>query len=225
MAYSFAPQPPKQTLGNQQQDPNAQATPFTKPTGFGSFGGGLTGFGKPVGFGGPRTLGTAAMGTRTPPPPPPPPERGSESGPGILESWFNQRASGTDPAFEYGMKRGMEGLGNKYAAAGAFNSGAARQGESDLMANLISQRMGQLDALAGGASGEHQNRINSMFNQGLGLASGESGINSAYDLAAANAMSTNLNALLGMFMNKAGVDQKSNQQGLGNIIGFGSLFA
>src|SRR5262245_24710255 len=29
----------------------------------------------------------------------PPPAFGTESGPGILESWFNQRATGTDPAF------------------------------------------------------------------------------------------------------------------------------
>jgi len=36
----------------------------------------------------------------------PPPAYGSESGPGILEQWFKQRAMGADPAFEYGLTRG-----------------------------------------------------------------------------------------------------------------------
>jgi len=104
------------------------------------------------------------------------------------------------------------------------NSGAARQAESDLYANLLSQRMGQLDALAGGASGEHQGRLNAMFGQGLGLAGGQSGINSAYDLAAANAQSNALSAALRFGVNKAGVDSKSNQQGLNNIFSLYGLF-
>ena len=151
--------------------------------------------------------------------PPPPDPYGSQSGPGILEQWFNQRAAGTDPAFEYASKRGMQDLGTRSAAAGGFNSGAARQQESDFMANLVAQRMGQLDALAGGASGEHQNRLDSMFRSGLGLAGGQSGINSAYDLAAGNAMNQMNQAILSMFLNKAGVDQKSNQQGIQNLLG------
>ena len=91
------------------------------------------------------------------------------------------------------------------------------------MANMGAQRTGQLDALAGGASGEHQNRLNSMFNQGQALAGGQSGINSAYDLAAGKSMSDALSALLGFTTNKAGVDSKSNQQGLSNLISLGGL--
>lgn len=153
-------------------------------------------------------------------PPPPPDPLGSQSGPGILEQWFNQRANGIDKAYEYASQRGMDRLGTASAARGGFNSGAARQQESDFMANMGAQRTGQLDALAGGASGEHQNRLNSMFGQGLGLANGQSGINSAYDLTSAKAMSDALSALLGFTTNKAGVDSKSNQQGISNILGF-----
>jgi hypothetical protein len=144
---------------------------------------------------------------------------GTESGPGILENWFNQRATGTDPAFEYASRRGMEDLGNRYAAGGSYNSGAARQGESDFMANLIAQREGQLDTLAGGASGEHQGRLNAMFNQGLGLAGGEAGTMGAYDLGAANSMNTANNAVTQMYLNKAGVDSQANQGLIGNGLG------
>lgn len=196
----------------------------------------LTQFGQPTSPGAAPNTGTGGKGktlldqaqwllpnTRPAAPAQPQNPYGSQSGPGILEDWFNKRATGTDPAFEYGLKRGTEQLGNRFSAAGAFNSGAARQQESDLYANLISQREGQLDALAGGASGEHQNRLNSMFSQGLGLAGGESGINSAYDLAAAGAQKDALAAALGYGVNKAGVDSQSTQQGLGNITGILSM--
>lgn len=143
---------------------------------------------------------------------------GSASGPGILENWFNQRAAGTDPAFEYGMKRGNEALDNNFAAAGSFNSGAAAQGKSDLYANLVSQRMGQLDALAGGASAEHQGRLNAMFGQGLGLAQGQSGLASAYDLGAAGNMEAANQAQQQMQLNKAGVDQQAAQSHLNSLI-------
>lgn len=149
---------------------------------------------------------------------------GSQSGPGILESWFNQRAQGTDPAFEYGLMRGNRDLADRYSAAGSFNSGAARQAESDLYANLLSQRMGQLDSLAAGASGEHIGRLGLMFNQGLGLAGGQSGLSSAYDLGAAGNMDAANRAQQQMFLNKAGVDQLGNQQAIntfGAIYGFG----
>lgn len=139
---------------------------------------------------------------------------GSQSGPGILEQWFNQRATGSDPAFNYGVQRGMRDLGDRYAAAGAFNSGAARQGESDLYANLLSQRMGQLDSLAAGASGEHLGRLGLMFNQGLGLAGGQSGLASAYDLGAAGNMQAATQAQQQMALNKAGVDQLGNQSAI-----------
>lgn len=150
---------------------------------------------------------------------------GYASGPGILENWFNQRANGTDAAYQYALKRGGDEIDNRMAAGGSFNSGARGQQLSDYAANMGAQREGQLDTLAAGASGEHQGRLNSMFGQGLGLASGESGINSAYDLAAGGAMSNALSAALGFTLNKAGVDSKSNQQGLSNIVSLGSLFA
>ena len=150
---------------------------------------------------------------------------GTESGPGILENWFNQRAQGVDAASEYARKRGMDALGDRYGAAGLSNSGAARQGESDLLANIEAQRAGQLDALAGGASGEHQGRLNSMFSQGLGLAGGRSGINTAYDIKGADAWSNALAAALGFGANKAGVDEKSRQSGITNSLGIASLFA
>jgi hypothetical protein len=81
---------------------------------------------------------------------------GSQSGPGILESWFNQRANGTDPAYEYAMQRGGDAIDTRMAAGGSFNSGARGQQQSDFAANMAAQRMGQLDALAGGASGEQR---------------------------------------------------------------------
>jgi len=136
---------------------------------------------------------------------------GTESGPGILESWFNQRANGTDPAFEYASKRGMETLGNRYAAAGSFNSGARAQGDSDFMANLVAQRMGQLDSLAGGASGEHAGRLAQMFGAGNQIAGGQAGLSSAYDLGAAGNMQAANQAQQQMALNKAGVDAKANQ--------------
>lgn len=150
---------------------------------------------------------------------PPPSPTGSESGPGILESWFNQRAAGIDAASQYATRRGLDALNDRYAAAGMANSGAARQGDSDLLANIEAQRAGQLDALAAGASGEHQRKLDSMFGQGLGLAGGQSGINSAYDLKAAGVQSDALSAALNYFLNKAGVDDKSRQTGLNNILG------
>lgn len=159
------------------------------------------------------------------PPPPAAPPPGTQAGPGILESWFNQRAQGIDAASRYATKRGLDSLNDRYAAAGMANSGAARQGDADLLANIEAQRAGQLDALAGGASGEHQRRLDSMFGQGLGLAGGQSGINSAYDLSAGQAMSDAIKAALGYFLNKAGVDDKSRQGGINNLLGLGALFA
>ncbi len=147
---------------------------------------------------------------------------GSQSGPGILEDWFNQRASGTDPGYEYAMERGGDAIDNRMAAGGTFNSGARGQQLSDYAANMGAQREGQLDTLAAGASGEHQNRLNSMFNQGNALAGGESGINSAYDLAAGKVQSDALSALLGYQTDKAGVDSQANQGLVNNAFGLAS---
>ncbi len=80
------------------------------------------------------------------------------------------------------------------------------------------QREGQLDALASGASGEHLRRNEDLFGQGNAIAAGRSGINSAYDLANAKSQSDILSAILGFTTGKAGVDDKSRQQGYSNII-------
>lgn len=143
---------------------------------------------------------------------------GSESGPGILESWFNQRAAGTDPAYEYAMRRGGDSIDNRMAAGGSFNSGARGQQLSDFAANMGAQRMGQLDSLAGGASGEHMGRLGMMFQQGLGLAGGQAGLASAYDLGAAGNMDAANRAQQQMFLNKAGVDSQFNQGRANNLI-------
>lgn len=142
---------------------------------------------------------------------------GTESGPGILEQWFNQRANGTDPAYEYGMGRGMDAIDRRMAAGGSFNSGARGEQLSDFAANMGALRMGQLDSLAGGASGEHQGRINSMFAQGMGLAGGQAGLAGQYDIGAGNAMSAANQAILMMMLNKAGVDSQATQGFINNL--------
>lgn len=146
---------------------------------------------------------------------------GSQSGPGILEQWFNERANGTDPGYEYAMGRGMDAIDNRMAAGGSYNSGARGQQLSDFASNMGAQREGQLDALAGGASGEHQGRINSLFSQMLGLAGGQAGTMGQYDLASANSNNALMNAIVQMMGAKAGVDSKANQ-GLINT-GLGAL--
>lgn len=151
------------------------------------------------------------------------PAMGTESGPGILENWFNRRASGTDPAYEYTMGRGMDAIDNRMAAGGSFNSGARGQQLSDFGANMGAQRMSSLDSLAGGASGEHQGRLNSMFQQMLGLSSGQAGLAGAYDISAANNMSASDQAILQMMLNKAGVDSKADQGFLNNLFSAVSL--
>jgi hypothetical protein len=143
---------------------------------------------------------------------------GSQSGPGILENWFNQRATGTDAASTYATKRGLDSLGDRFSAAGGYNSGAARQADADLIANIEAQRAGQLDSLAGGASAEHQGRLDSMFRTGAQVAGGQAGIGSAYDLGAAGNMSAANNAINQMNLNKAGVDSQANQALFNNLL-------
>lgn len=145
------------------------------------------------------------------------PPTGTESGPGILESWFQKRASGTDPAYEYSLGRGMDAIDSRMAAGGSFNSGARGQQLSDFGANMGAQREARLDSLAGGASGEHQGRLNSMFQQMLGISGGMSGLAGAYDTTAANGMSAADNAILQMMLNKAGVEGKADQALLNNL--------
>jgi hypothetical protein len=111
----------------------------------------------------------------------------------------------------------MDALGTRSAAAGNFNSGAARQQEGDYMANLTAQSQAQLDALAAGASGSRQAKLNSMFTQGIGLAGGQSGLASAYDLGAAGNMDAATRAQMGLGLNKAGVDAAGNQSAMNFI--------
>jgi len=150
---------------------------------------------------------------------------GSESGPGILEDRYNKRANGTDPAFEYASKRGMDQLFDRYSAMGLGNSGAARQGESDFMANLVAQSQAQIDALAGGASGEHQRKIDSMFDNLFKEGSGRAGTSGIYDTGASDAWGKSLEAMILMALNKAGVDSQSNREGIQNLAGLSALFA
>lgn len=148
---------------------------------------------------------------------------GSQSGPGILENWFNQRATGIDAASQYAQKRGLDALGDRFSASGGYNSGAARQADADLIANVEAQRAAQLDSLAGGASGERQGRLNAMFNQGIGLAGGQAGTMGQYDTASAGANNSLMQALISIMANKAGVDAKANQGFFSNLIGGASL--
>lgn len=150
---------------------------------------------------------------------------GTESGPGILEQWFNQRASGTDPGYDYAVSRGLKDLNTASAARGNFNSGAAAQQSGDYLANMGAQREAQLDSLAGGASGEHQGRLNSMFGQGQALASGQAGLAGQYDLGAAGAWSNADVAQLQMMLQKAGVDSQAQQGLINNILGGAKAYA
>jgi len=145
------------------------------------------------------------------------PASGTESGPGILESWFNQRANGIDAASQYAMKRGADDIDRRMAAGGSYNSGARGQQLSDFAANVEAQRESQLDSLAAGASGEHQGRLNSMFAQGLGLAGGQSGVAGQYDIGAANALSAADQQQLQLLLAKAGVDSQANQGFINNL--------
>lgn len=149
------------------------------------------------------------------------PQFGTESGPGILEDRYNKRASGTDPAFEYLSKRGMGDINTQFAAGGSFNSGARGQQISDFLANLVSQREGQLDSLAGGASGEHQGRLNSMFSQGLGLAGGQANTVAPYASGAAGAMGDAASRDLMLLLNKAGVDANTRTGMLNFLMNLG----
>lgn len=144
---------------------------------------------------------------------------GSQSGNTYVEDRYLNRLYGQDPAFNYAMKRGTEEIGNRASAAGNFNSGAARQQESDFYANILAQSQGQLDALAGGASAARQGKLNAMFGQGMGLAGGQAGLSSAYDLGAAGNMQAANEAQRQMFLNKAGVDTQSAQGGFNNLLG------
>lgn len=136
---------------------------------------------------------------------------GSQSGPGILDQWFNQRASGTDPGWEYATGRATDAINNQYAARGGYNSSGATQSIGDMFANATAQRESQLDSLATGASNEHQNSLNSMFTQGLGIANGVSGAGEQYGLASGTEQQQNTQNQIYLSLTKAGVDAKTAQ--------------
>lgn len=163
--------------------------------------------------------GSAAMLAKAPP------TYGTQSGPGVLDQWFNERASGTDPAYEYETKRGLTSLDNAAAARGGYNGGASMQQDSDYLANMGAQREGQLDSLATGASGENQANLNSMLGLGMGLAGGEGSMGTAYDVGGANAMSAANTTGLGLGAQGVGLQYGANQNLINNGAGLASLLA
>lgn len=153
------------------------------------------------------------------------PDYGTNSGPGIMQQWFNERATGTDPGWEYATKRGLTALDNEAAARGGYNSGAAEQGDRDFMANALSQREGQLDTLAGGASNEYDRNLATMLGMGMGLAGGQAGLGGTYDVAGANAMSGANNAGLQYGAQSAMIPYMANQNFMNQAFGLGGAWA
>jgi hypothetical protein len=147
------------------------------------------------------------------------PTSGTQSGPGVLDQWFNERASGTDPGYDYASQRGLTALGNQQAARGGYDSGAGLQQDSDFMANMGAQRESQLDSLATGASNENQNSLNSMFNQGDTLAAQQAGLGATYDTTGANAMSSANNTGLQYGAQAAMLPYLANQNLTNQVVG------
>lgn len=150
---------------------------------------------------------------------------GTESGPGILGQWFNQRATGTDPGWEYATGRATDSINKQYTARGGYNSSGATGALSDMYANATSQREGQLDSLAGGASMEHQNTLNGMFTEGNALASGQAGAVGGNTALGAAGMSGASRDQIDLLLAKNGVDQKTRQGELDAIFGAGGIAA
>jgi hypothetical protein len=153
------------------------------------------------------------------------PTTGTQSGPGILENWFNQRAGGTDPGWEYGIGRASDAINKQYAARGGYNSSGAMQSLSDMYSNATSQRESQLDQLAAGASGEHQRRTDSMFGQGMGLANSQAGTAWNYDSAEGASMASNMAKQMDLMMQQSGLSQQTRQAQLDAIFGVGKMVA
>jgi hypothetical protein len=146
---------------------------------------------------------------------------GTESGNTYVEDRYLNRLNGTDPAFNYAASRGTADINNQMAAGGSFNSGARGQQISDFLANLTAQSQGQLDTLSGAASGARQNKLNSMFNQGLGLAGGQANTVAPYATGSAGAMNDASNRDIQLLLNKAGVDQNSRSGMLSFLMNLG----
>lgn len=149
------------------------------------------------------------------------PTYGTNSGPGILQQWFNERATGTDPAYEYTTGRGLKALDTAAAARGGFNGGASMQQDSDYLANMGAQRQSQLDALASGASNENANQVSQMLGLGMGLGSGEAGLAGQYDLGAGGAMTSANNTGLSLSGQAAMLPYLARQQMMSQLMGGG----
>lgn len=143
---------------------------------------------------------------------------GTESGNTYLEQRYLDRANGTDAAYNYAMKRGLDDVDNRMSAGGSFNSGARGQQLGDTASNIFAQSQGQLDSLAAGATGARQNKTDSMFRTGLGIAGGEAGTMTPYALGAGGAMSAADQAYISMMLNKAGVEGKARQGGVDSVL-------
>lgn len=154
-----------------------------------------------------------------------PPTYGTQSGPNLMDQWFNERASGTDPGYEYATSRGLTSLDNAAAARGGFNGGASMQQDSDYLANMGSQREGQLDQLAGGAQSADQSQLNTMLGMGMGLAGGQAGLGAAYDTSGANAMSAANSTGLSLGAQGIGLQYGANQNSMNQLMGLGTLAA
>ena len=94
-----------------------------------------------------------------------------------------------------------------------------------MYANAVSQREGQLDNLSAAASGAHQNSLNSMFTNGLGLANGQAGVSGVYDKAAGDAQNEGLRSQIDLMLARQGVDQKTRQGQLDAIFNVGKTGA
>lgn len=153
------------------------------------------------------------------------PTYGTQSGPNLMDQWFGERASGTDPGYEYATSRGLTSLDNAAAARGGFNGGASMQQDSDYLANMGSQREGQLDQLAGGAQSADQSQLNTMLGLGMGLAGGQAGLGAAYDTSGANAMSAANSTGLSLGAQGVGLQYNANQNSMNQLMGLGTLAA
>lgn len=146
------------------------------------------------------------------------PTKGTESGPGILENWFNQRATGTDPGWQYATGRASAEINNRAARSGGYGSSGAQQSINDMFANAITQRQGQLDSLAGGASGEHAGRLGSMFNVGDTLAKNQA--DTAYgqqDTALAQSQLASAMAQIQLNLSQGKIDQATANQQIADL--------
>lgn len=184
----------------------------------------------------PKTTGpgVGSWGNYNGPTPPPagtwaqpatPPAYGSQSGPGILQQWFNQRASGTDPGWQYATGAATDAINAQSAARGGYNGSGAMQSIGNMYANATAQRESQLDSLAQGASTEHQNQLNNMFLEGTNIANGETGATAPYGTAAGSSQEDSNTNLLNLILGKANANQTAvnGQLGaLGNIVKFGA---